>query len=101
MPGKPNQELLDGIYEILEERGVVTTHEVATHIKTNRAMAAGRLTYLRKHGRIVGKRGIWALTNEQLKIKPAPHTNPTFSELSNILNHIIKKGLPNEKDKHS
>ena len=97
-----NKELTDIILEAITEHGCVTTTQVADLLKVNSATAAGRLTYLRSQGRIVGKRANWAFRLEDLKVKPKQHiVNQSFTELSNIFYNIVRMGATNEKNQHS
>jgi len=102
MSGKQNKEITDAILNEIANKGCVSTQEIAELLKTTPAVSAGRLTYLRKQGRIVGKKGRWAFRMEHLNIKPKEHlVNQTFRDLSEIFDNIIRMGLSNEKTQHS
>ena len=102
MSAKQNKELTDMILDAITEHGCVTTSQIADLLKVNSATAAGRLTYLRSQGRIVGKRANWAFRLEDLKVKPKQHiVNQSFNELSNIFYNIVRMGATNENTKHS
>ena len=102
MSGKQNQEMTNKILDAIARNGAVTTSQIADLLKVNSATAAGRLTYLRGQGRIVGKRAIWAFRNEDLKVKPKEHViNQSLNELSSIFYNIIRMGLQNEETQHS
>lgn len=100
MSGKQNQEMTDKILDAIARNGAVTTAQIADLLKVNMATAAGRLTYLRSQGRIVGKRAIWAFRVEDLKVKPKQHTlNQAFAELSEIFYRIIRSS--HEETQHT
>jgi DeoR/GlpR family transcriptional regulator of sugar metabolism len=102
MSGKQNKEMTDKILDAIAEHGAVTTSQIADLLKVSPATAAGRLTYLRTQGRIVGKRATWAFRLEDLKVKPKERiVNQSFSELSNIFYNIVRMGATNEKTQHS
>ncbi len=102
MSGKQNKEITDAILNEIAEKGCVSTQEIAELLKTTPAVSAGRLTYLRKQGRIVGKRGRWAFTVDNLRVKQKDIVvNQTFRDLSEIFDNIIRMGLSNEKTQHS
>lgn len=102
MPARQNKELTDMILDAIAQNGCVTTAQIADLLKVNAATAAGRLTYLRAQGRIVGKRATWAFRLEDLKVKPKEHiVNQSFTELSNIFYNIVRMGATNEKNQHS
>ena len=102
MPARQNKELTDIILDAITEHGCVTTSQIADLLKVSPATAAGRLTYLRSQGRIVGKRATWAFRLEDLKVKPKQHiVNQSFTELSNIFYNIVRMGATNEKNQHS
>jgi len=102
MSGKQNKEITDAILNAIAEKGCVSTQEIADLLKTTPAVSAGRLTYLRKQGRIVGKRGRWAFTVDNLRGKQKDIVvNQTFRDLSQIFDNIIRMGLSNEKTQHS
>jgi hypothetical protein len=102
MSGKQNKEITDAILNEIANKGCVSTQEIADLLKTTPAVSAGRLTYLRKQGRIVGKKGRWAFRMEHLNIKPKELlVNQTFKDLSVIFDNIIRMGLSNEKTQHS
>lgn len=102
MPPRQNKELTDMIFTAIEENGSVTTKQIADLLKVSPATAAGRLTYLRAQGRIVGKRATWAFRLEDLKVKPKEHiVNQSFTELSNIFYNIVRMGATNETIKNS
>lgn len=101
MPSKPNHELTNKILDAIAEHGSVTTKQIADLLKVNNAIAAGRLTYLRKQGRIVGKRATWAFRMEDLKVKPKEHViNQSLNELAQVFDSIVRMGLQNEKTQH-
>jgi DeoR/GlpR family transcriptional regulator of sugar metabolism len=100
MSGKQNKEMTDKILEAITQNGAVTTSQVADLLKVNTATAAGRLTYLRSQGRIVGKKATWAFKVEDLKVKPKQHSlNQAFGELSEIFYRIIRSS--HEEIKHT
>jgi DeoR/GlpR family transcriptional regulator of sugar metabolism len=102
MPARQNKELTDMILDAIAQNGCVTTTQIADLLKVSPATAAGRLTYLRTQGRIVGKRATWAFRLEDLKIKPKEHiANQSFLELSNIFYNIVRMGATNENTQHS
>jgi len=102
MSGKQNKEFTDKILDAIAQNGAVTTSQIADLLKVSPATAAGRLTYLRTQGRIVGKRATWAFRLEDLKVKPKEHiANQSFQELSNIFYNIVRMGATNEKTQHS
>lgn len=102
MPSKPNHELTNKILDAIAQHGSVTTQQIADLLKVNNATAAGRLTYLRKQGRIVGKRATWAFRMEDLRVKPKEHViNQSLNELSQIFYSIVRMGLQNEETQHS
>ena len=102
MSGKQNKEITDAILDAIAQNSCVTTQQVADLIKTTLPIAAGRLTYLRKQGKIVGKSGKWAFRVEHLKGKPKEHMiNQALNDLGDIFYNIIKMGLPNEETQHS
>ena len=102
MPARQNKELTDMILDAIAQNGCVTTTQIADLLKVNAATAAGRLTYLRSQGRIVGKRANWAFRLEDLNVKPKQRiVNQSFTELSNIFYNIVRMGATNEKNQHS
>jgi|LauGreDrversion4_2_1035121.scaffolds.fasta_scaffold338664_2 hypothetical protein len=102
MSGKQNKEFTDKILDAIAQNGAVTTSQIADLLKVSPATAAGRLTYLRTQGRIVGKRATWAFRLEDLKVKPKERiVNQSFLELSNIFYNIVRMGATNENTQHS
>jgi DeoR/GlpR family transcriptional regulator of sugar metabolism len=102
MPPRQNKELTDMILDAITEHGSVTTKQIADLLKVSPATAAGRLTYLRAQGRIVGKRATWAFRLEDLNVKPKQRiVNQSFTELSNIFYNIVRMGATNENNQHS
>ena len=102
MSARQNKDLTDKILDAIAQNGCVTTSQIADLLKVNAATAAGRLTYLRGQGRIVGKRATWAFRLEDLKTKPKQHiVNQSFNELSNIFYNIVRMGATHEKNQHS
>jgi hypothetical protein len=102
MSRKQDQEATDKIFEAIHEYGVITTSQIADLLKVSPAAAAGRLTYLRTQGRIVGKRARWAFFLKDLNIKPQKHIpNQSLVELSQIFYNIVRMGVVDEKNQHS
>lgn len=102
MSGKQNKEVTELILNEIANHGCVTTQQIADLLKTSSPIAAGRLTYLKKTGRIVGKHAKWAFRVEDLKVTPKQFViNQTFRELSAIFDNIIRMGLQNEETQHS
>lgn len=102
MSRQQDQEATEKIFDAIHEYGVITTSQIADLLKVSPAAAAGRLTYLRTQGRIVGKRARWAFFLKDLNIKPQKHIpNQSLLELSKVLDKIVRMGVVNEKNKHS
>lgn len=102
MSGKQNKEITDAIFNAIAKNGCVSTQHIADLLRTSPAVAAGRLTYLKKTGRIVGNRGKWAFRKEDLRVNPKEFSvNQTFKELSEIFDKIIRMGLSHEEAQHS
>jgi len=102
MPPRQNKELTDKILDAIAQNGCVKTSQIADLLKVSPATAAGRLTYLRAQGRIVGKKATWAFRMEDLNVKPKEHlVNQSFIELSNIFYNIVRMGATNETIKNS